>query len=703
MSARTNRQPVNPAQPATPDRIDPESLPPPMRRAYERYREPDARQCPKGDGAHLYCRVSSEEQSAPGRTSIDEQARLCAKALAGTGIPIVGIWRDEGFTGVSRLSERPVGRELFAVVKPGEIVVCHRVDRLWRNAMPGLADITELRQRGVGLLIAADSRWIPPAGGELDPIAEFNLLQGIVLAQLERDMLVARTEAGRRAQLQRGRWPWGVAPYGWKKEHDGLGHKLAEDENEQKILAVMLRCHRRGASVPKITDVLNEAGFRNRRGERFEYSGVGFLLRKYILPEAGTKSEGGAKSNKPKPNGNPTIGTASSSGISAVLQRKIRDAERVRPIIYHLIANQGCTSYRKLADALNFLEVPAPSGGYWYPSSVKNVMSTLNVTFASVLGGTPACAQKPAVEGLPRRPDRRERQAVRRLYRLPGNLRGRRQKATADVLFMRDRGATNADIARVLCLSRASVRAIIRQYPRWEIDDKAVKEQVLARHAAGEGPRKIARTRGLELRQVHRLIGVAQWQVIRSGKRVPALTEDRRAAILDLRRQRKTGLEIFAELGIDTEPERRQAYRFLRRQARHEPGLAFREPPALADEIAAAKIAAKRPEDYIRRDDYFLVEYWADKWNAQPPEVAEVARLLEEGQPIAEIVLRTGLTRSRVKYIRAALQSGRMRSTKLVDLRVLGNDLRCEPTAPRRIERAARRSDQDREGWIIDL
>jgi hypothetical protein len=169
-------------------------------------------------------------------------------------------------------------------------------------------------------------------------------------------------------------------------------------------------------------------------------------------------------------------------------------------------------------------------------------------------------------------------------------------------------------------------------------------------------------------------------------------------------RQRKTGLEIFAELGIGTEPERRQAYRFLRRQARHEPGLAFREPPALADEIAAAKIAAKRPEDYIRRDDYFLVEYWADKWNAsQPPEVAEVARLLEEGQPIAEIVLRTGLTRSRVKYIRAALQSGRMRSTKLVDLRVLGNDLRCEPTAPRGIERAARRSDQDREGWIIDL
>src|SRR5215831_11690539 len=107
MSARTKRQPVNPPQPATPGRIDLESLSPPMRRAWERYPEPDARQCPTGVGAHLYCRVSSEEQSAPGRTSMDEQARSCAKALAGTGIPTVAIWRDEGFTGVSRLSERP--------------------------------------------------------------------------------------------------------------------------------------------------------------------------------------------------------------------------------------------------------------------------------------------------------------------------------------------------------------------------------------------------------------------------------------------------------------------------------------------------------------------------------------------------------------------------------------------------------------------
>ena len=151
----------------------------------------------------------------------------------------------------------------------------------------------------------------------------------------------------------------------------------------------MGRCYRRGASVPKITDVLNKAGFRNRRGERFEYSAVYVTLRKHVIPEREAKSEPGPKTDRAKPNGNPTIGTASSSGISAVLQRKIRDAERIRPIIHHLITRQGCTSYPKLADALNFVEVPAPRGGHW-SSSVKNAMSTVNVTFASVLGGTPA-------------------------------------------------------------------------------------------------------------------------------------------------------------------------------------------------------------------------------------------------------------------------------------------------------------------------
>ena len=539
-----------------PDLIDPKNLPLPLRRARERYRRPDGpRHRPTGSGAHIYARVSSDEQAGPGKTSIAEQIRLCEKGLAGTGIPIVGTWCDEGFSGVTRLGERPVGRELVAAVKPGEIIAVYRLDRLTRHAVMGLADLNDLPQRGVGLYIVGDHRFIPPAGGDIDPIDQFSLQQGIVLAQLERDLIVARTEAGKRALIQDGYWPYGVASYGWRREHDGIGYKLVPDDTEQQVLALMRRCHKRGASIPQITAALNEAGFRNRRGEAFEYSAVRWTMLYHEMIQAGVRL---AKPGRAKANGNPAIAAAQPAGISAVVQQKLRDAERVGPIIAELVTDRGCGSYQQLANSLNYLEVKTPRGGHWHASTVRNTMAAANVSFAALCKAATARDLKPVGQPLPQRPNRTERQTVRRLYRLPADPRGRVQKAIADVLFFRDRGMAADQIARVLCLGLAGVRRVIKQFPQLEIDDPAVIEQVLARHAGGEDARHIARALGLELRQVRRVTGIAQRRIKRPRKRVRPLAQDRKAAILASRRQGKTGSEIFAELGVDTERERIQ-------------------------------------------------------------------------------------------------------------------------------------------------
>jgi hypothetical protein len=73
-------------------RVALDSLLPPMRRAYERHlrAEPADAHRVHSSGAHLYGRVSTEEQAGPGKTSIDEQIRLCESSLTDTGIPIVG-------------------------------------------------------------------------------------------------------------------------------------------------------------------------------------------------------------------------------------------------------------------------------------------------------------------------------------------------------------------------------------------------------------------------------------------------------------------------------------------------------------------------------------------------------------------------------------------------------------------------------------
>ena len=270
-----------------------------------------------------------------------------------------------------------------------------------------------------------------------------------------------------------------------------------------------------------------------------------------------------------------------------------------------------------------------------------------------------ALDQKSASEPLPQRPNRRERQVVRLRYGLRGKPRGRVQRAVPDILFMRDQGWVVDDIARVLRLGRDGVTAVVKRYPRWKIDDPAVVEQILARHAAGASSRKIARNLGLDLKEVRRLILIEQRPVKPARKRILPLSEDCKVAILALRRQGKSGLEIFAELGVETEPERVQIRRFLRRQARVDPELALRNPPALTDEISVAKDGTKSAADYVRQD-YHPGRYWDDKWKSPlPPEIVQAVELLKQGQSIAEVVDRTGLPRGRVKYIRAALQAGR--------------------------------------------
>jgi hypothetical protein len=116
-------------------------------------------------------------------------------------------------------------------------------------------------------------------------------------------------------------------------------------------------------------------------------------------------------------------------------------------------------------------------------------MSVLNMTIDSVRGDK-APEQMPAVGGLPVRPNRDERLAVRRRYGLPGKSRGRMHRASPDILFMRDQGVTADSIARLLSLRPKGVKAVLKRYPRWEIDDPAVIEQVLARMRLVSGTEK---------------------------------------------------------------------------------------------------------------------------------------------------------------------------------------------------------------------
>jgi DNA invertase Pin-like site-specific DNA recombinase len=82
---------------------------------------------------HLYCRVSSDEQKNYG-SSLDVQERDLNEFVE-RHFPNVQIraWKEGGVSGNKRLAQRRVGCDMLAALQPGDLVICTKQDRLFRN------------------------------------------------------------------------------------------------------------------------------------------------------------------------------------------------------------------------------------------------------------------------------------------------------------------------------------------------------------------------------------------------------------------------------------------------------------------------------------------------------------------------------------------------------------------------------------------
>jgi DNA invertase Pin-like site-specific DNA recombinase len=138
-----------------------------------------------------YARVSTEEQNL----------RLQLDALKTAGCDV--IYRDDGVSSIAR--ERPGLNRALKRLKPGDVLVVWKLDRLGRS-LPHLIDvISDLRDQGVGFESLRDHIDTTSAGGRF----YFHILAA--LAEFERELIVERTKAGiaaaKRAGVRVGRPP----------------------------------------------------------------------------------------------------------------------------------------------------------------------------------------------------------------------------------------------------------------------------------------------------------------------------------------------------------------------------------------------------------------------------------------------------------------------------------------------------------------
>jgi putative DNA-invertase from lambdoid prophage Rac len=135
-----------------------------------------------------YGRVSTSQQHT-------ENQRL---ELEAAGFKIDYWFSDTGISGKTCASQRPEFSQLLTQIRDGETLVVSKLDRLGRDAVDVLQTIRLLGSRGIQVIVLQLGKV------DLTSVAGKLLLTMLVaVAEMERDLLVERTQAGlERAKAQ---------------------------------------------------------------------------------------------------------------------------------------------------------------------------------------------------------------------------------------------------------------------------------------------------------------------------------------------------------------------------------------------------------------------------------------------------------------------------------------------------------------------
>jgi putative DNA-invertase from lambdoid prophage Rac len=127
------------------------------------------------------------------------------------------------------LSERAEGTALLAILKPGDVLITAKLDRMFRSALDALDVLAKLKARNVNLHMI-------DLGGDVTGNGISKLVFTILsaVAEAERDRIRERVAQVKQDQKDRGRCLGGKVPFGFRVGDDG---GLVPDATEQAVIA----------------------------------------------------------------------------------------------------------------------------------------------------------------------------------------------------------------------------------------------------------------------------------------------------------------------------------------------------------------------------------------------------------------------------------------------------------------------------------
>jgi len=212
-----------------------------------------------------YLRASSGQQVESG-LGLEAQEIACKKCAKKIGFEIQEFFSDEGLSGATSLEKRPGMLDAISSLGKDDVIVVATRDRIARDLFVVAMIEAAIKRKGAKLISAAGE------GTESDDPSSILVRRMIdVFGEHERLVIKARTKAALDAKKQRNERV-GHIPFGYQLAPDGV--HIEENKKELRIIKKMKILRKKGYSVRKIADKMNQKKLFNRKGAKWNHSSV---------------------------------------------------------------------------------------------------------------------------------------------------------------------------------------------------------------------------------------------------------------------------------------------------------------------------------------------------------------------------------------------------------------------------------------------
>jgi DNA invertase Pin-like site-specific DNA recombinase len=195
-----------------------------------------------------YCRVSTSRQAEEGE-SLDVQQRTLEGYAKMHGLTLDRVYVERGVSGSKPLPEREQGKTMVAELRPGDIVLSAKLDRMFRSAVDALDVMEAMRATGVALHLIDLGGDVTSNGGNTVSKLTFTILAAV--AEAERDRTRERISEVKRDQRERGRFLGGKPPYGYRRV-PGTKSDMEPIPEKARFLRQIVKDRKQGLSLRAI-------------------------------------------------------------------------------------------------------------------------------------------------------------------------------------------------------------------------------------------------------------------------------------------------------------------------------------------------------------------------------------------------------------------------------------------------------------------